>query len=68
MGDKRSRYERLIEVMSNYKKGDQLSMVAIRKLIIMNVGASQRVINECLKTMIELSMIKEIDHLVFEVQ
>jgi|TARA_R100000501_G_C2610356_1_gene105117 hypothetical protein len=47
--------------------GKKLRMSEIQRKIMINIGTSETVVRESLKFMIDLGLIKEVDHLVFQV-
>ena len=65
--DGRSRYFKIKKMMSSFV-GQELHLSVINRMIMLNVGSSDRTIREVSKFMIDLGIIKEVDHLVFRVE
>ena len=59
-------YSRLKEMLEKYR-GEELTLDALRKLLMIHIGSDERTIQTGLKTMGETGLIKDIDNSSFEV-
>lgn len=64
--DGRTRYNKMVQLLKPLV-GKKLRMSEIQRKIMINIGTSETVVRESLKFMIDLGLIKEVDHLVFKV-
>ena len=66
LSDGRSRYNKIKRLLSPLK-GQKLHLNRLKHLIAINIGTSERVIQETARFMIDTALIVERDHLIFEV-
>ena len=66
MGDGRSRYNRMVNLLRPLV-GRKMHIDKIRRKIIINIGTSEKLIGDTLRFMIDTGLIVERDHLIFEV-
>ena len=64
--DNRTRYNKMVKLLEPLV-GEIVRMGTIRRKILMNIGTSETVIRETLRFMIDLGMIVERSHMIFEV-
>ena len=58
-----NRYNACKELLEkNFKKGDEVGTVKITELIVINIGADERTIESCMKTMVTMKLIKDINN------
>ncbi len=59
----KNRYNQCKEIIEdNFKKGDEVGTTKLAALIIKNIGADERTIEACLKTMVDMRLIKDINN------
>jgi hypothetical protein len=66
--DKRTRYCKIVEILSGYEVTDEVPLSTLRRLIIMNIGSSERVITDCLRLMINYGLIIEVDNGIYKIK
>lgn len=66
MSDGRTRYNRMINLLKPLV-GQTINMGAIQKRIMIEIGTSPKVVQETLRFMIDMGLIIERDHMIFEV-
>jgi len=66
MGDGRTRYNRMIKLLEPLV-GQKIPMGKIQRRIMIEIGTSQKIVQETLRFMIDLGLIVERDHMIFEV-
>ena len=66
MGDGRSRYNRMVNLLRPLV-GRKMHIDKIRRKIIINIGTSEKLIGDTLRFMIDTGLIVEREHLIFEV-
>ncbi len=64
--DGRTRYNKIVKLLSEHQ-GKTMHMDDLRKMILIDIGTSDEVIRDSLRLMIDLGMIVERKHMVFEV-
>ena len=67
MPDKRSRYYKIEKVMNLIKDMEKIHLSKLQGIIFKEIGCSEKLIAEVIKSMIGMGYIKEIDHLIFEI-
>ena len=66
MGDGRSRYNRMVNLLRPLV-GRKMHIDKIRRKIIINIGTSEKLIGDTLRFMIDTGLIVEREHLIFEI-
>lgn len=67
--DNRNRIVRLRKMIDdNLKVGERVPIGRLKRLIMFNIGADERAMQNSLKTMIETGMILEVESFIFEVR
>ena len=66
MRDVRTRYNKIVKLLKPLV-GQVLPMGKISRQIMIEIGTSSSVVQETLSFMIELGLIKETEHMIFEV-
>ena len=66
MGDGRSRYNKMVQLLKPLV-GQKLHMDKIRRKIIINIGTSETLIGDTLRFMIDTGLIIERKHMIFEI-
>jgi len=64
--DGRTRYNKMVNLLKPLV-GKRLPMGTISRKIKINIGTSDTLVRETLKFMIEMGLIKETSHMVFEI-
>lgn len=54
-------------VLKHFKKGQKFRAGILKRLIMIEVGASENLISECMRMMLDFGLIREVDNMVFEV-
>ncbi len=67
MSDGRTRYNRMIQLLKPLV-GQSIPMGKIQKKIMIEIGTSQKVVQETLRFMIDMGLIREIKHMIFKVE
>ena len=66
MADGRSRYNRIVKLLKPLV-GKTIPLHKIQRLIMIEIGTSDKVVQETSRFMVDLGMIVERDHMIFEV-
>ncbi len=67
--DKRNKLVKIKEVLrNNFKVGEKVPIGRLQKAIMLNIGASERTIEDSLKLMCDFGFIVEVDNFVFKIQ
>ena len=66
MGDGRTRYNRMVKLLEPLV-GQKIPMGNIQRKIMIEIGTSPKVVQETLRFMIDLGLIVERKHMIFEV-
>ena len=65
--DGRTRYSKAKKVLQNIV-GEEMHSEKLRRKIMMEIGTSENLISDTIKMMMELGMIREIDHMIFKIE
>lgn len=64
--DGRTRYKKISQLLEPVV-GETLHMDKLRRRVIIEIGSSDIAVREILRLMIDLGLIKEVEHMVFKV-
>ena len=64
--DKRTTFHRLESMMFGVPE-KEINLAKLRRLIIMNIGSSERTVYACLKIMLEMGMIEDLGNTKFKI-
>lgn len=64
--DGRTRYNKMVKLLRPLV-GKTLPMSQIKRKIMIHIGTSETVVQNSLRFMIDLGLIKEVDHLIFKI-
>ena len=64
--DNRTRYARITKMLKGIEK-KTLKKGELERHIMIEIGSSERTISDAIKLMLDLDMVKEVDHLVFQI-
>ncbi len=62
-----SRYKKCKALMEYFEKGDEVGLVRLTEKIVLNIGADERTVTECLKLMMTMKMIRDIGNCHFRI-
>ena len=65
--DGRTRYNKVTNVLRPIV-GQKIHLYKLRRRIMIDIGSSEEVVGECVGLMINLCLIREVDHLIFKIE